>query len=432
MNKNQKLVIVAIIIVSILLGALILWKGQPAPTGDSHGHDHAEHTEHKEHAVEKADKDHHDDHAKKGAEPKKDDHDDYHEKESDAHAGDHSKKVDLADVQLKVSGIALQTAGPARIKLSVQLPGEIRFNEDRTAHITPRLAGIVESVPANLGQQVKKGQVLAVIASGAVAEHRSELLTAQQRLEFARSSYAREKKLWEEKISAQQDYLQAQSALREAEIAVRNAQQKLEAVGASGAARGAMNRYEVRAPFDGMVIEKRISLGESVKDDASIYTISDLSIVWAEVAVPAAQLPIVRVGEQATVKAAAFDSVAIGKVAYVGSLLGEQTRAAKARIVLANPKGAWRPGLVVNVDIVSSEADVPVSVVSDAIQTIDGKPTIFVRDGQTFTSQPVKTGRNDGKHIEIVEGLNAGQAYAAAGSFIIKSELEKASAGHKH
>jgi cobalt-zinc-cadmium efflux system membrane fusion protein len=133
---------------------------------------------------------------------------------------------------------------------------------------------------------VKRGQVLAVIASTGLSEQRSELLAAQKRLSLAKSTYEREKKLWEEKISAEQDYLQAQQTLREAEIAVANSQQKLVALGASATVSGSLNRYEIRAPFDGMVVEKHIALGEAVKEDASIFTISDLSFVWAEIVVP--------------------------------------------------------------------------------------------------------------------------------------------------
>ncbi|MBN4836385.1 efflux RND transporter periplasmic adaptor subunit, partial [Enterobacter hormaechei] len=105
----------------------------------------------------------------------------------------------------------------------------------------PRVAGVVESVSASLGQQVRKGQVLAVISSPGVSEQRAELESAQKRLQLARTTYEREKKLWEEKISPQQDVLQAEQAMREAEIAVANARQKLQAIGAAPGAAG-MNR----------------------------------------------------------------------------------------------------------------------------------------------------------------------------------------------
>lgn len=341
-------------------------------------------------------------------------------------------KIALADAQVKAAGVTIQTAGAAKIKSALILPGEIHFNEDRTAHVVPRLVGVVEKVQADLGQKVKKGQVLAVIASTSLSEQRSELLAAQKRLTLAKTTYEREKKLWQDKISAEQDYLQAEQAMQEAEIAVRNAQQKLTALGASAGGSGGLNSYEIRAPFDGMVVEKHISLGESLKEDANIFTISDLSTVWAEVAVPPKDLNAVRVGEKVTVKASAFDAKAPGTISYVGSLLGEQTRTAKARVTLANPQMAWRPGLFVNVEIVSNEADVPVAVSTDAVHTVNDKPTVFVRTPGGFLPMPVALGRSDGKLIEIVKGMKPGSQYAGPGSFIIKSELGKASAEHTH
>jgi cobalt-zinc-cadmium efflux system membrane fusion protein len=344
-------------------------------------------------------------------------------------------KIELTDQQIQEAGITLQTAGAAHIRSVVTLPGEIRFNEDKTSHVVPRLAGVVENVYANLGQQVKQGQVIAVIASTALSEQRSELLSAQKRLELARSTFAREKHLWEAKISAEQDYLQAQQALREMEIAVHNAQQKLIALGASpkvSAGAGALNRYEIRAPFDGMVVEKHIAQGEAVKEDANIFTISDLSSVWAEIIVSAKDLNVVQVGKQVTIKATALDSTASGIVSYVGALMGEQTRTAQARVTLANPQMAWRPGLFITVELVAKETEVPVAVSSDAIQTLNDKPTIFIRVPGGFIAQPVTTGLSDGHVTEIVAGLKPDTEYAVNGSFVLKSEQGKSSAEHEH
>src|SRR5574343_74125 len=190
----------------------------------------------------------------------------------------------------------VDSASAANIKTALLLPGEIRLNEDRTSHVVPRLAGVVESVNASLGQVAKKGQVLAVIASPTASEQRSELQTAQKRLTLAKTTYEREKKLWEQKVSAKQ-------ALSEAEVAVANANQKLSAMGLSASSVAGLNRIELRAPFDGIVIEKHLSLGEAVKEDAAVFTISDLSTVWAEINVPAKDLPSVRVGEKVTIKA---------------------------------------------------------------------------------------------------------------------------------
>ncbi|WP_438397135.1 efflux RND transporter periplasmic adaptor subunit [Caballeronia sp. DA-9] len=338
--------------------------------------------------------------------------------------------IRLAPEQLKASGIATKQSGPVSVASSFVLPGEIRFNEDTTAHIVPRVAGIVEKVSVSLGQRVEKGQVLAVIASTDLADRRSELLTAQRRLSAAQATYSRERTLWQEKISAEQDYLQAQTQLREAEIATSNASQKLQALNAS-AATGVLNRYELRAPFSGTIVEKHVTAGEAVAADANVLVLSDLASVWAEMAVPAQRLNDVQVGREASVSAAAFDSRATGKITYVGSLLGEQTRTAPAHVVLTNPNGSWRPGMFVNVAVNAGSKDAPVAVATEALHDIDGKPAVFVQTAKGFVAQPVELGRRDESFVEVTKGLKAGQQYAAANSFVLKAELEKGSAeGH--
>ena len=341
--------------------------------------------------------------------------------------------VKLDDAQVKAAGIVLAAAAPAKIGTAITLPGEIRFNEDRTAHVVPKLAGVVVSVHAELGESVKQGQVLAVVASSGLSDQRSELLSAQRRLALANTTFEREKRLWQDKISAEQDYLQARQAVNEAEIAAQNARQKLNAYGAgAGVEGGQLNRLELRAPFDGVVMEKHLALGEAVKEDANVFTISDLSSVWAELAVPPRDLNRVRVGEMVVVRAAAFDVQADGKITYVGSLLGEQTRTAKARVALANPDRAWRPGLFVNVEVQAGQADVAVTVAADALQTVEDKPTLFVKTKDGFLVRHVVTGRSDGRLTEVLQGLKAGERYAVANSFVLKAELGKGSAEHAH
>lgn len=343
----------------------------------------------------------------------------------------HDETVRLTDAQIRNAGIAIATAGSARIKTGMTLPGEIHLNEDLTAHVLPRLGGKVEAVSASLGDEVRKGQTLAVIASTELAELRSDLLAANQRMTLASLTYQREKQLWEEKISAQQDYLQAEQVLREAEIAVQSARQKLIALGVSASSKE-LNRYELKPPFDGTITEKHISLGESVNEDTRVFTISDLSSVWAEIVVPVRDLDMIRVGQNVTVNAAAFDSRASGKISYVGPLVGEQTRTARARAVIANPDRSWRPGLFVNVRIVANETMASVAVAAEAVQSVEDKATVFIRVADGFRARPVTLGKSDGEMVEVVKGIDAGTRYAAAGSFVIKSELGKGKTGHAH
>jgi len=397
MNKRQKITIAAMVAVAALFaGGVMGWERiAPAAKADAEAGDH-----HDEHPVGAA--------TAAGTQP-----------------------IPFTDAQVAAADIALRTAGAAHLETFVRLPGEVKLNEDRTAHVTPRVDGIVQEVQASLGQQVRKGELLAVVASADVSEQRSGLAAAEKRAALARSVYEAEKKLWEDKVSARQDYLKAEQEWQEATIAVQNARQKLVAIGASGSGKGSFNRLEVRAPFDGQIIDKHIAVGEAVGAETRVFTVSDLRQVWAEVVVPAKDLEIVKVGTDAVLHSAASGAAARGKVSFVSAMIGEQTRAARARLVLDNPQLAWRPGLFVDVDVVTGSAEVPVAVEKEALQSLNGTQVVFQRSGQSFTPVPVTVGRSDGKLVEITSGLRKDAQYAAAHSFTIKAEQGKGAAGHE-
>ncbi|MNS59915.1 Cobalt-zinc-cadmium resistance protein CzcB [compost metagenome] len=399
MNNPRKLALLAVAIAALGLGGLA-WTGN---LGNASG------TETR-----------HDDHGE-------DSHGHGEEQAGEGHEEEEGK-LHLSIAQIEAAGVQLADAGPRELGTAISFPGEIRFDEDRTAHVVPRVPGVVESVQAELGQAVKRGQVLAVIASQQISDLRSEQQAAQRRLELARLTFQREQQLWQERISAEQDYLQARQALQEAEIALANARQKVAAVGPAGAG----NRYELRAPFDAVVVEKHLTVGEVVDETSNAFTLSDLSRVWATFAVAPRDLDKVTTGRNVTVSAPDLGAQVEGKVNYVGSLLGEQNRAATVRATLANPNGAWRPGLFVNVAVSVERFNAAVVVPQSALQTWEEQTVVFARIEEGFEARPVKTGRRDAGQVEITTGLAAGTQVAAAGSFVLKSELGKGSAEHSH
>jgi membrane fusion protein, heavy metal efflux system len=341
-------------------------------------------------------------------------------------------RVSLTEAQMKSSGVEVSTVGPARIQSTVQLGGEVALNQDRSVQVVPRLGGLVESVSFSAGDKIKKGQVLAVVSSQQLADQRSEWQTAGKRLALARSTFEREKQLWQQKISAHQDYLQAQQALHEAEIAEQAIRQKLNALGALGSKAGGLTRFEIRSPIDGVITAKKLSVGEVVKEDTHILTVADLSTVWVDLNLYAKDLGAMKPGQKATVNAASVAASAHGKVSYVGALMGTQTRTALARIVLPNPNGVWHPGLPVTVEVVAAEIEVPMAVAQDALQTLRDAPVVFARYGDNFEARPVVTGRSDGHVVEITKGLEVGEKIAVRNSYLIKADIGKASASHDH
>jgi cobalt-zinc-cadmium efflux system membrane fusion protein len=151
-----------------------------------------------------------------------------------------------------------------------------------------------------------------------------------------------------------------------------------------------------------------------------------------ELSVPAAALGQLAEGMAAQVRATAFEARGEARLSHIGALVGEHSRSATARLVLANPKGLWRPGLPVTVALKAAEADVPVAVTADAVQTLDGRSVVFVRQGQQFEARTVELGRRDEHHVEVQKGLAAGERYAARNSFLVKADIGKAAAEHTH
>ncbi|CAI8821895.1 membrane fusion protein, heavy metal efflux system [Pseudomonas sp. IT-232MI5] len=394
---DKKLMVVAVATLALGIGIGSQWSGNASI--DAHADETSEHA----------------DHAEEGA------------------AAEHAEEghIELSAEQITAAGIQLAEARAQNISRGLPFPGEVRFDEDRTAHVVPRVPGVVESVAVNLGQTVKKGQLLAVIASQQISDQRSEQAAAQRRLALARTTYEREKKLWQDKISAEQDFLQARQALQEAEIAVSNARQKISVLSGSVVATGG-NRYELRAPFDGVVVEKHLTPGEVVDESTAAFTLSDLSRVWVTFGVSPKDLNKVQVGKAVTVSAPELNAEVVGSVAYVGSLLGEQTRTATVRVTLENPQGSWRPGLFVTALVATDSREAKVAVPETAIQTVEDKSTVFVRTDDGFEARAVELGSRAAGYVEITQGLEPGAQVASAGSFVLKSELGKASAEHSH
>lgn len=344
-------------------------------------------------------------------------------------------RIEMSDTAVKRNNIRIMTAGPATIKPTLSLPGEIIFNHHTLVQVVPRMSGVVTSLDRHVGQQIKKGEVLAVIESPMLAELRSQYLIAQKRFHLAQKTFKREKQLWEEKITAKQDYLTAQEMLGEAETTFNLTSVKLRALGVNPESNYSgkyLARFEILAPISGLIISKKIAQGKTLKKDQEIFTIADISTVWTAITAYPKDLNIVKVGQTATINATAFNVVGEGKITYISTLIGEQTRTATVRIELDNKDRKWRPGMFVNAELVTKEIQVPVAITTDAIQTIHGKSVVFGRYGEYFEIRPLELGRNDGESVEVLKGLSPGEQYAAGNSFILKAELGKEGASHDH
>jgi cobalt-zinc-cadmium efflux system membrane fusion protein len=371
---------------------------------------------------------------------------DGHGEAAHAHGGeehgheDGAQHAEIDEARAEEHGIKLAPAESGTLQSGLTLPGEVALNANRVVHVVPRLTGVATQVLKNLGDTVTKGEIVAVIDSRELADVKSEYLAAIERRSLAQSRYSREKELFDKKISPAEDYLSARQALAEEEINIRSGEQKLQALGLTpDAIAGVRERrdktltdYTLVSPIDGTIIEKHLNTGEFVDEQADAFVIADMSQVWVSVVVYAADLRNIHDGQQVIVRSEDLALEATGEVAYIGALVGEQTRTAKATVELPNPEGLWRPGLFVSVAMTQEEFSVSVAVPSDAVQTLKNESVVFVREGDALEARPVKTGRSDGKHVEILDGLKPGEMFVSENSFLVKADIEKAGAAHEH
>ncbi len=315
-----------------------------------------------------------------------------------------------------------------------------------------------------------KLEELAQLAGLDLGTNRRDLLITYAKYITARSAFERQQQLRQDDITSLADFQIAQSAFQEAlasyvatrddmvfqnrraldarRRAFKTAQARMDAATRRlftlGLAQAdvdrlpsesdeRLSRLEIRAPIEGVVIDRHATRGEMLKDDTQAFLIADLSNVWVHVTVYQKNLGQIVAGQNATIHFGHGMPVARGKIEYVSPVVDESTRTATGRIVLNNPDGRFYPGLFVTAHIELGPASGAVVVPRDAVHTLEGRQVVFVRTAHGFAARPVVSGQSDAQHVEIVSGLTAGEQYAAANALTLKAELTKGSfGGHGH
>lgn len=191
-----------------------------------------------------------------------------------------------------------------------------------------------------------------------------------------------------------------------------------------------LSSYEIVSPLAGSVVSRDASVGQAVEHDDPLYTIADLSSVWADFAVYPQLAGKIRPGQKVQIRSEVNPNREVaGSIKYVGPVLDTGTRSTYGRVVLGNKDGGWPPGLFVTATITLSVDEVPIAVPEEAIVRMSDGPAVFVVQGASFMAQRVETGRTDGLYTEITQGLEPGASIVVKNAFLLKAELGKSEAG---
>ena len=190
--------------------------------------------------------------------------------------------------------------------------------------------------------------------------------------------------------------------------------------------------YEMRAPIAGTVIDRQISLGEYASEQKPAFTVADISTVWVDLSVYRRNLPRVRIGDTVLIDIGDGGKPIEAKLSYISPIGSSDTQSALARAVVSNDDLRLRAGLFVSAQLILTAKEVPVVVKSEALQTVENRNVVFVRNGNKFEVRDVELGSRDPEQVEVVFGLLEGDKYPAKNSFVVKAELAKGSASHEH
>lgn len=335
--------------------------------------------------------------------------------------------VALTNQQIASAGIEVVSPMIGGSAGAIELPATIEGDPQATQVVSAAIGGRVVSLSRNLGQSVGRGETLAVIESREAAQLNGEVEAAQARLVLAESNYARERRLFAERVSPEQDLIAARTAATEARIALQLARQQVSAAGGGG---GGLNRIGIRAPIAGQVIARSAVLGQTVAADAELFRIANLGKVSLSLALQPADAGRVKPGASVTVTASGRQTAA--RITFVSPALDTETRLVPALAEIDNRAGQWRVGEPVTAAIqLAGGGDGAVRVPTTAVQTVEGRTVVFVRNDKGFQAVPITIGRQDGNMVVVTKGLTGRERIAAQNSFTLKSALGAAEAGHE-
>lgn len=345
--------------------------------------------------------------------------------EAKGESGEQAGTIKLSADQIRTAGIELVRPTVGANGGAIELPATVEGSPQAMQVVSATIAGRIVVLNRNLGEGVRRGEILAVIESREVASLKGEIEAARARLALAQSNYAREQRLYAERVSPEQDLIAARTAATEASIALRLARQQLSATGGGG---GSLNRVGITAPISGQVIARSAVLGQTVAADTELFRVANLSTVSLSLSLSPQDAGKVRPG--AAVVVTAPGRIGQASVSFVSPALDQNTRLVPVLATIANQGGQWRVGETVKAAIqLAASGDTTIRVPLTAIQTIEGKSVVFVRTEAGFRATPVTLGAQAGDTAVVNSGLTGREQIASANSFTLKSELGKGAGG---
>ena len=347
--------------------------------------------------------------------------------------------VEITPEAQQRGGIVVSMATATPMSQQLQTTGTVQAIDSRIAHIRPLTRGRLQDVLVKLGDHVMANQALAQLDNIEAGDIMTQYNTAQSELQRLKIQLAaqqrqveRNRRLAEIGAAPQKDYefslaeQQAQQeSIRAQENTIAGLTARLRRLGITDAASSEAPITAIRAPFAGVIIRVAAAPGDVVESGSELFSVADLSTVYVQAQVYEKDLGQVHAGQTASISIDSYPGERFtGQVASISDVIDPQTRTATVRCQVANPGARLKLDMLASVQFPTAMKRSALSVPMDAVQDVEGKPTVFVRTSPSrFSVRQVETGSSGNGRIEILRGLKEGEPVVSKGAFAVKSVL---------
>ncbi len=318
-------------------------------------------------------------------------------------------------------------------------PAKILPNQDLEAYVGSLVQGRVNKVFVNIGDYVKKGQILMQIEGLQIGEIKAQFLKAKANLNYTEANFNRLKTLIEQNVGSQKSYLEAKAEFEKAKAEFNAEDKKIHSIGlvdkdvdeANGENEHIAGLLPVKSPIEGVVVERNIAIGQLVEPNSTSFRIINTSILFADGQIYENDLQRIAGKPEITLTTSAYGETRFkGRIIYISDILDKETRTFKIRAVLSNNDRKLKPEMFAEMEIPTSKSANALIVPAEAVVKDAKENYLFIAiNDSTFQKKEVVLGSSQGEFIEIKKGVSKGERIVSKGTFVLKSEMKKESLG---
>lgn len=340
---------------------------------------------------------------------------------SEGHEEKEEKGISLSEAQRREAGVIVRPLRPIQLPSQLKVPGEVRLNQYKTRIVTPRITAMALKREAIMGQQVRRGDVLATMFSVEMAQAQGEYIVAStewKRVRDIGEKIVSEKRAIEARVNLQQARARLIAyGLTKDQIAALPSQGALETPG----------QFDILADQDGLIVVDDFLVGQVIEPGTPMYKLTDPDSRWIEARINPSEARLVDVGGQVSIETSSTGAqVYEGRILQIGQQVDERTRTLGVRIEVIDPQQQLRPGQFVRVSLNGSGHESVLALPKKAVlRGPDGDWTVFqqVSDGR-FEPVEIRVVRET-SGLVVFEGIPAGAKVVTDGAFFVQSELAK-------